>query len=349
MTTTKKVLGMILIGIIYFVFDTLLQAGYFKTIENTTGQTALKVYTQMTGTEDLEWDRPQNKLYISATDRRSYNLGEPNSQDGVYLLPTDKKGATPVKMRTDFEGDFHPHGMSLFYSDSLPYLYVVNHTFERSSVELFKIENEFLSHLQTFTGVLLSSPNDVVGDEIGKFYVTNDHGNTSAYGRAVEDYLRMPYSFVLYYDGVEFKKAHEGMVYANGVQLSNDGTQLYASHTTGHEIFILDRKKNTGALTLKKTIDLGTGLDNIDVDENNVIWVAAHAKIFDFLGHSKDSAVKSPSQFFRINEQNGKFNVTKVYENDGNQISGSSVVVVKNDTAFVGCVFDPMLLELKLD
>ena len=348
MSTAKKVIFMILIGIIYFGFDTFIQAGSFKSIKNQFNGDEIKRFTTIAGPEDLDWDRSKNVLYISSTDRRSVLAGE-QASGGIYLLQTDDSNSEPILMETDFESEFHPHGISFFTVDDKSYLYVVNHGFNKNTVELFEIIGPFLSHQETYSGKLMTSPNDVVGDEIGKFYVTNDHGNTSANGKMVEDYLRMPYSYLLYYDGTDFKKAHKGMVYANGVQLSNDGTKLYTSHTTGHEIFVLDRKKSNGMLVLKHTIDFGTGLDNIDVDENDVVWVAAHPKLLDFVAHSKDESLISPSQFFRMDLIDEKYQLKKVYENDGTQISGSSVVVVKNDTAFIGCVFDNTMLKLRLN
>ena len=138
------------------------------------------------------------------------------------------------------------------------------------------------------------------------------------------------------------------MVYANGVNLSNDGNTLYVSHSTGHEIFVLDRDRATGNLKLQETLDLDTGVDNIDVDENDVIWVAAHPKLLQFVTHANDSTEISPSQFFKIEQIDGKYKVKKLYENDGTQISASSVVVVKNNTAFVGNVFQDKILKLEL-
>ena len=65
MTTSRKVGGMILIIIIYFVFDTLLQAGFFKSISNEFNGTEVQVYRGIWGGEDIEWDRANNLIYIS--------------------------------------------------------------------------------------------------------------------------------------------------------------------------------------------------------------------------------------------------------------------------------------------
>ncbi len=348
MTTSRKVGGMILIIIIYFVFDTLLQAGFFKSISNEFNGTEVQVYRGIWGGEDIEWDRANNLIYISAIDRWQEKSGSFGEKDGVYLLKSNSNTRIPTRMKTDLQGEFHPHGISLFDVNGEKYLYAVNHGVESSTVELFKIDSNYLTHIESYSGALMTSPNDVVGDEIGRFYVTNDHGNTSDNGRTVEEYLRMPYSYLLYYNGEKFKKAQKGLVYANGVQLSNDGSRLFVSSTIGHEVYVLDRRKSNGLLILKDKIDLGTGVDNIDVDENDVIWVAAHPKLLTFSEHSKDSTVNSPSEVFKITEVKNEFEVTKVYENDGSQLSGSSVAVAHNDTLFIGCVFENKIWKLKM-
>lgn len=347
MNTSKKVGIMIVIAVVYFLFDTYLQAGGFKSVKNQFDGTELEVYRGIWGAEDLEWDRAEDILYISALDRWAKNSGVDHGKDGIYYLDV-RNGDQPIKMETDYSGDLKPHGISFFELNQEKYLYVVNHGNGTHSVELFKIESDFLNHIKTYTDPLMFSPNDVVGDEVDKFYVTNDHGNSSKNGKMVEDYLRMPYSYLLYYDGTKARKVHQGMVYANGVNLSNDGRTLYVSHSTGHEIFVLDRNKSTGDLKLKETLDLDTGVDNMDIDENDVLWVAAHPKLFQFVTHANNSTQISPSQFFKIEKIQGKYQVEKVYENDGTQISASSVVVVKNDTAFVGNVFQDKILKLEL-
>lgn len=349
MSTSKKVMLMILIGIIYFVFDTMLQAGVFKSINNYFEGEVIEKYQGIWGPEDLEWDRENNLLFISSTNRWALNAGEPDKKDGIYVLATDVENANPLLLMSDIQGEFHPQGISLFKENNTYYLYVVNRFKNSSSVELFEFKGDFLQHIETYTDDKMFSPNDVTGDQIGKFYVTNDHGNKTDYLRTIEEYLRMPYSYLLYYDGKEFKKVHEGMVYANGVNLSNDGSQLYVTHTTGHEVFVLDRNINTGGLILKETINIGSGVDNIDVDENDVIWVAAHPKLFDFVAHVKDKSKITPSQLFSIHKKDGEYTVTKVYENDGTQLSGGSIITVNNDTAFVGCVFEDNILKLSVN
>lgn len=345
MISKEKILLLVAIAIVYFVFDTLLQAGFFYQTESI-GNRNVEIITGIYGPEDMEWDADSEILIVSSTNRRSLNKGEYDSKDGIYFINVEDNSF--MKCVTDYASEFHPHGISLFSQDSLKYLYVVNHSENDNSVELFQIQGSFLKHLKTYTDPLMSSPNDVVGDEVGKFYVSNDHGNKSSKGKIVENYLRMPYSYILYYDGDRFKKALQGLVYANGVQLSNSGNELYVTHTIGHEFIELERDRKTGNLKELKRKDLSMGLDNISVDKNGTIWIAGHPKMLKFGGHAIDAANFSASQVIKIEKEKSSYKVTKVYENDGEQFSGASIAVNSGNYLFVGGVFDDKILKMPI-
>ncbi|MGB0805117.1 MAG: SMP-30/gluconolactonase/LRE family protein [Salibacteraceae bacterium] len=345
MTNTRKVILMVFIAILYFAFDTLLQAGFFYSINPSTNKD-VEIISDVYGPEDMEWDWEKNVVFISSTNRRAFEKGEPDIDDGIYILTP--KNNNVFKLSTDFIGEFHPHGLSLFKQEGKQYLYVVNHSSSGSSVELFHVEDSSLIHLKTYTHEIMFSPNDVVGNEIGKFYVTNDHGNKSSKGKMVENYLRMPYSYVLYFDGVKYKKAYQGLVYANGIQFSNSGDQVFVTHTIGHELIVLKRDKNTGNLREHKKLNLSAGLDNIDVDLDGNIWVASHPKLLKFGAHKADSQNYSPSKVIKILTEKNKYEASVIFENDGSLLSGSSVAVSNGQTVYVGCVFDKKILKIKL-
>jgi arylesterase/paraoxonase len=347
MSNRQKILGMVIIAVVYFAFDTLLQAGFFKSISNSTNTKVLHTIATIWGPEDMEWDREENVVYISSTNRRAANSGNWDSNDGIYRLKMDSSLKELVKMKTDFKNQFHPHGISLFRENGRKFLYVVNETENQNFIELFLVKNDSLVHQKTFVDEVMFKPNDVAGVSTAQFYVTVDHGNRSPFGQLVEDYLRLPYSYVLYFNGESYKKVQKGMVYANGVQISKDGKQVFTTHTIGHELFIWNRNQETGNLILEKKLDLNSGLDNIDVDQHGNIWIASHPKLLDFVSHSKDSTHFSPSQIFKIEPQR-EYKTTMIFENDGSLISGASVAVVSGDSVIVGNVFDRKILLLKV-
>lgn len=343
MISKKKIILMLSIGVLYFVFDTLLQAGVFKKISNS-NQIPGQIVKGVLGPEDMEWDRGNNIIYVSSTDRRSTYKGVWQASDGIYML-SPKSGDTH-KMKTNYTGEFHPHGISLFEQLDKKYLYTVNHFKNQHSIELFEIHSDSLFHVKSYTHDLLNSPNDVAGVAIDEFYVSNDHGNTSRLGIKIENYLRMPYSYVVHYKDQKYSKALEGLVYANGLQVANDDSILIVTHTIGREVIFLDRDRVTGELKEFQRLNMMTGADNISVDEEGSIWIAAHPQLLKFSNHANNPMSPSPSQVFKLKRSEDGYEMEKVFENDGEMISASSVAVHVNGNLFVGGVFDDKIIKI---
>lgn len=340
----KYLLILILLALVYFVANTMIQAGVFKSVENHSDLTNVKIYNNMPGPEDLDIDAENGLLFISQTDRWKLRSGA-QTNDGIYLLDLNKD-TVPYKLHTTYAGAFHPHGISFLKQDGSDYLFVINHNQEGSSVELFSFKNDTLFHLVSFKADMMCCTNDLVAVDTDQFYVTNDHGYKDGMMRTLEEYLRLPRSYLLYFDGQSFKKVYEGLNYANGVNVSPNGKEVYVTETTGRKISVLDRNISTGELQLRFTKDLETGLDNITIDSDGNLWIAAHPKLFDFVGHSKDSEKISPSQVLKLSPNgDNDFTVTEVYLNDGEELSGSSTALYYNNQVFIGVVFENKLLR----
>jgi arylesterase/paraoxonase len=105
---------------------------------------------------------------------------------------------------------------------------VVNHPRDGHFVEIFDYRGGKLVHRQSVSGALMHSPNDVLPVGPAAFYVTNDHGNATSFGRMAEEYLQLARSYVLYYDGKSFRKVAEALAYANGINISPDGQIVWS-------------------------------------------------------------------------------------------------------------------------
>jgi len=341
----KKIIAILLIVIVVFIVNTMHNAGSFKTIVSHSVLQDISIYTNVAGTEDLDIDEEKGLLFISSSDR--WNVGKPASdKDGIYLLDLNNSDAQPVRLSMTYKGNFHPHGISYLNKEDGDYLFVVNHNNQGDFIEVFQFENNQLTHLKTYESEMLCCPNDVVAVDLDKFYVTNDHGAAKGFSRTLEEYLMLANSYVIYFDGTDYKKVLEGVRYANGVNVSKDGKTLYVTEASGGKIFVMDRDIETGALSLRFSKQLKTGADNISIDSEGSLWIGAHPQLLKFVGHATNTGKISPSQVLKLTHKGeDDFEVSEVYLNTGDELSGSSVAIHYKNEVFVGVVFENKLLR----
>lgn len=343
-------LFVILIMAGWMVFDTVKDAGEFKNIEPHVAGKVEKV-PGVIGAEDITIHPQAGLAYLSCDDRRA-NLAGRETQGMIFVYDLKSENPELQNVTSNFEQEFHPHGISLFISPAgEERLFVVNHRRQGHFVEIFQIEGvgQQLVHLESIQDALMHSPNDLVAVGPRSFYVSNDHGSVSEFGRTLEEYLRLAKSNVLYFDGSKFTVAAENILYANGINVSHDGQTVYVAATTGGKIHVFDRNLSTGALEIRKTIDLGTGVDNIELDQEGNLWIAAHPKLLTFVDHAKDEKNLSPSQVLKISAASSENHlIDEVFWDAGETLSGSSVAALFDDTLLIGSVFDKHFLVLEM-
>ncbi|XP_078606594.1 serum paraoxonase/arylesterase 2-like [Branchiostoma floridae x Branchiostoma japonicum] len=84
--------------------------------------------------------------------------------------------------------------------------------------------------------------------------------------------------------------------------------------------------------------------DKHDDDDDGDLWVGAHPSVSDTFSHIRDRRHLAPSQVLRIQNAAGEYpEVTELYANDGQQLSGSTVAVVYNRRLLIGTVVDTLL------
>jgi arylesterase/paraoxonase len=144
--------------------------------------------------------------------------------------------------------------------------------------------------------------------------------------------------------------AADGIAYANGINLSPDGRTVYVASPTGLAVHVYARDPNSGSLSFVESIDAGSGVDNIEVDEDGNLWIGSHPKLLRFRAHATDPNELSPSQVLRISRgPEGSYVVSEVYLDLGDELSASSVAAVRGDRLLIGGIFDPHFLDCRLE
>ncbi len=326
-----------------FAAKTLWDAGEFRRLEPRLPGPCRQV-AGVPSSEDITVDRETGIALVSAADRRG---GTPGA---IFEFDLSDPAAQPVRLAQDFPADFHPHGISLFRDDQgHKTLLVVNHRRDGHFVEVYDYFERALRHRRSIGSPLMHSPNDLAATGPDSFYVTNDHRAESGFGRALEEYLQLARSYLLYFDGREFQIAAAGLAYPNGVQLSADGRMVYVGASVGRTISIYRRNPADNQLRLEQVIDAGTGVDNIELDEQGHLWIGAHPRLLTFVQYMADPAEIAPSEVLEVMlfPQRG-FQITRVLVDDGSLLSASSVAAVWKGHLLVGSVADRRFLVCRL-
>ena len=308
------------------------------------------------GAEDMTVDRISRVAYISADDRHRYitqsDHGTPVN-GGIWMLNLSQPNSHPVQLQTGIEGPFHPHGMALRYGPAKALeLYVLNHinrtTHEIVVFEL--VEPDVLKLRRRISYPEMYSPNDLVVLGQDKFLLSNDHGNPrGSVMEKLEDYLGLPLSSVSYFDGQKGHIVIEGLRMANGLALAPDQQTLYVAETTGRRISKFTKGNTWIDWQWQESIDVDSGVDNLEWDQQGQLLTGAHPKLFDFLAHMHDPEALSPSEVIRINVAGKSMTYETVYRNTGEALSGSSVAVQSENTLLIGSVFEPQMLRCQID
>lgn len=341
----KKILIATLIFIMlgggYFL-TIMYSTGFFRNIENQDYGKVLREIP-LPGAEDLTIDYESGRMFISSFDRAGEVRGE-RPTGGIYILDLNSPDDEPSRLDDGLGAGFHPHGIYLLKIDSATFrLWVVNHQNGKHTIELFEfIGDDHFAHLRTYSDALIVSPNDIVAINKDQFYFTNDHGYTAGLGLLAENYLGLPYSGVVYFDGSEFRKVADNISYANGINKSADSKQLLVASPRKFKLLFYDIQSNSD-LAKANEWDMGTGIDNLEWDQEGNLWIGAHPNLLRFASYAKLKRAISPSEIIRIEDDK----VESVYLNDGTEISASTVAVPFENRLYIGNVMDNKILVLE--
>jgi arylesterase / paraoxonase len=345
--------GVAIVGAISFTwFRTASRAGEFTTLVPVFDGKCTDIGA-LPGSEDIALDRANGTMFIASDDRRATAAGAPK-RGAIFVLPI--RGAESISARLDatkgIPAAFHPHGLSRFVdSAGKATVMVVNHpkgfnNYDGTVVEIYDVQpDQTLTHRRTVSIAGLVRINDIVATGTDSFYASSESDLAS--GSAAEGLSIITGNdrsgAVWYFDGSMGKKLASGIGFANSLAISKDGKTLFVSGTTSRAIFIYDRDVVTHAIKQRDLAFIGTGADNLDIEDDGRLWIAAAPKLLSFIQHAMNAEKAAPSQVVilepALNGPGGK--VDQVYLRDGTDgFSGASVAVRDGDTMVLGSVFE---------
>lgn len=335
------IVSIIVVALLGLAFDSFRRAGELKTL--TPRPLECRAVTGLVGPEDVTVDRGRDVAYISATDSRAFAKQQP-ATGVLYRYALGDRKPTPLYAAGDDR--FHPHGIGFFSDGQAPdLLYVVNHeTMTSHAIEVFEVAASGLRHARTIRDPLLLSPNDVVAVARDELYITNDHGVNRGPAQLRDDVLRRERGQVVHLKNGKLSVLASDLAYPNGINASANGTELYVAESVGRRLRVYARTPNSGALKLQRTIELGTGPDNIELAPDGGLYIAGHPKLLTFLRHAANASVLSPSEVVRV--AHGE--VEQIYLNLGSELSASTVAAPFHDHLLIGAVFPDHFLDCKL-
>lgn len=347
MKILKNFLLLAFIALLIFITHVFISTGYFRTIENKfEGELVKKII--LAGAEDITVSISDEFALISSTARKKLPSTE-EEFGGLYYLDLINNNYTIKKLTGEFKKPFAPHGISMLKTDSTYKIIAVNHTPNGHTLEVFRLKDETLSFEETLSHESMISPNDIVMIDENRFYFTNDHKYTHGLGRLLEDYAGLEISNVIYFDGENYKEVAKGIAYANGINYDSERKLLFVASPRKFLVKVYS-KNDDGSIDFIEDIDCGTGVDNIEFDSDNNLWIGAHPNLLRFAAYAKGKKEISPSEIIKINYR-GKNNYTieKMYIDDGKAISASTVAAPYKDLIITGNVMDSHFLILKSD
>jgi arylesterase/paraoxonase len=341
----KRFLISIIILLTLYVANIFISTGFFRTIENKfDGKVLQKI--PLSGAEDVTISQTGGFAIISATDRKKIPTTQQES-GGLYFLDVTAKNFNPILLTKNFKKPFAPHGISIFKKDNSYTVAAINHTTEGEFIEIFELIGQELTHLKTLKNEQIFSPNDLVLLDENRFYFTNDHKYKEGVLRLAEDYLGLAISNVVYFDGENYTEVADGIAYANGINYDLKRRLLFVASPREFLVKVYQRNEDH-SLTFIEDINCKTGVDNIEFDTENNLWIGAHPSLLDFACYAKGNKEIAPSEIIKINyTEKGNYTLEQIYMEDGTNMSAATVAAPFGNLILAGTVMDTHFLVLE--
>lgn len=300
--------------------------------------------------EDIQVDRRRGIAYLSLLNRDSVRRGE-QVLGTVVLLDLNLPEPSPRAAMAYDPDAFRPHGMSLLTAASQPArLFVVSN--RPDGTHTVEIAEEGSSGgffpKETIRNAAFVRPNAIAATGERQFYLTNDTVELDTWGLARQSLFRAGHSTLVYFDGDKARIEVSDLNDPAGLALSPDASRLYVAETLAQQLRVYRRDVRTGALTLEETLDLDSAPDNLNIDDDGVVWIAARPKLLSLAAHLHDPRKRSPTQVLRFDPRSPKdARLTEIYMDDGLEISAGSAAAPWRTEFLIGAPFDQKVLFCK--
>jgi len=184
-----------------------------------------------------------------------------------------------------------------------------------------------------------------VGPE--QFYLVNDRMAQDNWRERFRLLSRSGDATLVYFDGQKARVLVKDLAYPAGLALSADGSRLYVAEAVAQALRIYARDAASGDLTLERTVKLDTAPDNLNVDADGVVWIAAHPRLLRFIAHARDARERAPTQVLKFDPRKPEAGAVPVYTDDGTQLSAGTVAARWRDEFLVGALLDKKVLICK--
>lgn len=320
--------------IILYITNTIYQSNLLKNYQEFHIENCLAV-AEIFGPEDIEKINNENLIissYIHKGDREgslySYNI----KSNQLSLLTGNLKFP------------FYPHGISTFDSKII---YAINHHPEGDRIEKFKWVDSKIVFEKSLQDPQLQLANDLAPINSDQFFVTIDHGFKNTYGQLFENYSRVGFGHVLFFDGVKFLRVIDQLSYANGVVADNINKKLYVAEMLAKKIHIYNIENPIKPVKLSEIKTEGFP-DNLSLDlTTQQLWIATHLKILSLKKHSNNHEVEiSPSGILKVDLQNN--NVKQMLLGNSLKFSALSIATPANEHYYLGSIFGSTIFKCSL-
>lgn len=345
MRIVKRILLLVFILLLIFVGHIFISTGFFRSVEAQFDGEVLKKIA-IKGAEDIMISPTDSFVLISATDRGLYPPKE-EEKGNLFLIDLKSDDFEPILLTENFNQPFAPHGISFFKKDSTYQVMAINHTGQGHSIEVFELDGRDLRHVKTLRDPSMIQPNDLVLVGEDRFYFTNDHKYTKGMGKLMEDYGGLAVANVVYSDTDTYREVADGIAYANGVNFDRNRNLLFVA-SPRHFLVKVYSVAEDKALSFVEDIPCGTGVDNIEFDHEGNLWIGCHPNLLRFSAYAKGKKETAPSEIIKITYRaKGDYAIEKVFLDEGEEMSASTVAATFGNLIFAGNVMDDKFLILE--